>query len=186
MYIPEKVKQIVKQFIDSNTDKCLPYPILGGDGYGDIHIKTNGRYKHFRVHRVVYEISNKCTITSNDIIMHSCDNPACCNPRHLTKGTHGDNMKDKVKKGRQAKGVNNGRYKHGYYAKYNHADRPTLPFKSYSHRSLDIKDVIEVKKLIIKGLKVRKICSLTGIKLHVVKDIYYNRTYKSILLNDVD
>jgi hypothetical protein len=36
--------------------------------------------------------------------MHSCDNPACVNVRHLSEGSHTLNQQDKVSKGRQAKG----------------------------------------------------------------------------------
>jgi len=37
-------------------------------------------------------------------VLHSCDNPPCCNPEHLKLGTVADNSTDKVKRGRHCHG----------------------------------------------------------------------------------
>ena len=63
-------------------------------------------------HRVVWIIENKCEIpVDKPCILHSCNNPRCCNPKHLRIGTHQENMDDMIKDGRQARGEKNGGHK---------------------------------------------------------------------------
>lgn len=65
-------------------------------GYG--RISFNG--KLVRVHREVWKRENpEQEITG--VIMHSCDNPACINPKHLSHGTQAENVADMVAKGRR-------------------------------------------------------------------------------------
>lgn len=65
-------------------------------GYGMIR---DGK-KMRTAHRVSYEEHNQTVIPNNLVVMHSCDNPKCVNPVHLSLGTRSDNTQDMIKKGR--------------------------------------------------------------------------------------
>lgn len=66
-------------------------------GYGIFTTK-----KTFRAHRFSH-LLYLGRISSKKSVCHICDVPSCVNPQHLFLGTHTDNMRDKIKKGR-AKG----------------------------------------------------------------------------------
>jgi hypothetical protein len=71
-------------------------------GYGRIDIfGEEGVYAH----RVAFFLKYPNRISLREkggvLVLHHCDNPMCCNPRHLYMGSHDDNMKDKIKRGRQ-------------------------------------------------------------------------------------
>lgn len=44
-------------------------------------------------------------------VCHSCNNPPCCNPRHLYLGTEGDNARDRLRAGTQIRGEQHHRAK---------------------------------------------------------------------------
>ncbi len=56
--------------------------------------------KVYRTHRLSYEFTYG-SIPEGLYVLHSCNNPPCCNPKHLRLGTHIDNMKQMDKDGRR-------------------------------------------------------------------------------------
>lgn len=69
-------------------------------GYG--FIGTGGKVGNAYAHRVSFELANE-EIPAGMHILHSCDNPSCVRPDHLSLGTHADNMRDMSQKGRASK-----------------------------------------------------------------------------------
>ncbi len=89
-------------------DECWPW--MAGRhaaGYGCLIRSDNG--KHDTAHRVAFELTNG-PIPAGIHILHDCDYPPCCNPKHLLAGTSGDNMRDKERKGRGGHPVGEGNH----------------------------------------------------------------------------
>lgn len=80
-------------------DECWPW--LAGtdkDGYGKFVVTRDGRHVDIRAHRFALELAIG---PIGDLhVIHSCDNPPCCNARHLRAGTNQENTADKMRKGR--------------------------------------------------------------------------------------
>ena len=88
---PDHLAQFIEQ---RGSDDCWPY--IGGrdsDGYGIY--RKNGR--SVRAHRHVFELAYGWL---PPCVCHQCDNPSCCNPRHLFGGTVKANHDDMNRKGR--------------------------------------------------------------------------------------
>jgi hypothetical protein len=60
---------------------------------------TGWNGKSWHTHRLTYVLV-KGHIPAGMVVMHSCDNPPCCNPDHLSLGTHLQNMADCRARGR--------------------------------------------------------------------------------------
>jgi hypothetical protein len=67
-----------------------------GGGYGTFYL--NG--KLHGAHRVSLFLFRDISLNTPLHAMHSCDNPSCVNPEHISYGTRSENMRDASKKGR--------------------------------------------------------------------------------------
>ena len=78
---------------------CLEWTAHKRRGYGSI--KHEGKLKY--AHRLSYELFVG-PVPKGALVCHRCDNPACIEPSHLFTGSTLDNVRDKVRKGRQPRG----------------------------------------------------------------------------------
>ncbi len=75
---------------------------MGGvlsDGYGAFWLDGSNK----RAHRIAWELVEG-EIFSGLCVLHTCDTPLCVNPKHLSLGTRGDNIRDSKAKGRNQRG----------------------------------------------------------------------------------
>ena len=81
-------------------DECWNWAGGLSSGYGRIRIGGRLALSHRAVAYAVGIVEDVFDPDRVSCVLHSCDNPACCNPRHLTAGTLSDNMQDCSCKGR--------------------------------------------------------------------------------------
>lgn len=68
---------------------------LTAAGYGYVCVKR----RSILAHRIALMLSG-VPVGPKDLVLHSCDSPSCVNPDHLRTGTHKENTKDMMDRGR--------------------------------------------------------------------------------------
>jgi len=124
------------------------------DGYGRIKINQLS----YLAHRLVYE-QIYGNIPIGLYVCHTCNNPSCCNPNHLYGGTSKDNMNQKVREGRQAKGK-----------------------QCFSNVKLTDEEVLKIRRLYsIKEYTQRKLGEIFGVCQAEISMIVNNKKWKYLL-----
>jgi len=111
-----EMKRIASKFwkrVDrKDPEECWPWTShRDADGYGQVQFRLDGSKMKHRAHLVALCLEVEKDIPQDVVVRHSCDNPPCANPSHLLTGGHADNVADRDRRGRTAKGEQNGRAK---------------------------------------------------------------------------
>jgi hypothetical protein len=85
--------------MDGGPDACWEWTGYRDPlGYGMTALIVDGTRKTMKAHRAVY-LTCVGDVPAGLFLLHSCDNPPCCNPAHLRPGTQIENMHDRKTRG---------------------------------------------------------------------------------------
>lgn len=130
-------------------DACWPW--LGSKaGKQQVYGKVRSRDQSILAHRQAW-ILTYGPIPEKLIVRHTCDNPPCCNPKHLLLGTHVDNAYDMLDRDRC---------------------RP-------AHPKLDLIDVVRIRQMLADGFIQRIIAERFGIHQATVSEIKLGKKWRS-------
>ena len=122
-------------------------------GYGICGYKK----KSVRVHRLVYKLFIG-EFDQKFFVCHTCDNPSCCNPKHLWLGSALENSHDALKKGRLA-------------------DNPLPPSPTIKMTENQVKEIREKYK---NGIRPSRLEKEYGLSKTGIYNITHFRSWKNI------
>ena len=106
-----------------SDDECWIWMAsIGTTGYGRFSIK----HKWYKAHVIAYRLATG-KWPENELVMHTCDNTLCVNPKHLVDATYFENNFDSICKGRRL--------------------MPHKPGESNGNAKLTVQDVLEIRRL---------------------------------------
>jgi hypothetical protein len=143
------------------SDDCWEWS-AGCDEHGYGRFRLNRPRRVRRAHIVSYELSTGPA--KGLFICHSCDNPPCCNPRHLWRGSHDDNMADMVVKCRSK------------------APPSSRPGVDNANARLTDDDVMQIKRMIARGEQNIVIAPLFGVTHSMVSRIKLGKAWTHITI----
>lgn len=149
----KSLKERFEKYFEKTPNSCWIWTgAILKRGYGQQ--KTGEKNK--RAHRISWELY-RGKIPTGMNVCHKCDTPLCVNPDHLFIGTQLDNIRDCIKKNRNAKAPNG---------------------EEHKNSKLKEKDVRNILK--DKRLSLSKIAKEYGVHRKTIEYIKNGKTWKHI------
>lgn len=102
-----KLEWLKQRLAEPFGEECVEWPwAKKAGGYGKVNDLSGRPARYLYVHRVSCEYVHGPAPSDKPMALHSCDNPACFNPKHLRWGDHKSNVFDAVSRGRNSKPPN--------------------------------------------------------------------------------
>lgn len=97
----QKLREFFWNRVDRRgADECWPWTgSIDAKGYGQATVGARGSVVRWRAHRLAF-VALRGPIPDGLVVMHSCDNRRCVNPKHLSLGTVANNNDDMMRKNR--------------------------------------------------------------------------------------
>ena len=104
-------------------------------------------------------------------VLHTCDEPLCCNPAHLRVGSHADNMRDRHARHRTACGDRSGA-----------RTRPDRRPRGEDHGAskLTAVQVLEIRERYTHGESCGAMCGQYDVSQHAIYDVVRGRHWKHV------
>lgn len=132
--------------------------------------KIGGRMH--RAHRFAWTMA-RGVIPDGLYVCHKCDNPSCVRLDHLFTGTGGDNVADKMSKGRHRVAAADG---HGWRTHPESIPRG----EKHGGAKLTTSAVLEIRRLAAGGERHRRLSEVFGVTIKSVGAIVQRRTWKHL------
>lgn len=132
------IDRFEEKYIPVTESGCWIWIGAASERYGSFHFPNyplTTSKNMVSAHRSALFLYKGIVPESGQEILHKCDNGFCCNPEHLSLGTHQENMADMVHKGRSPK----------------------------NKRKLTDEEILEARSLRASGVEVKEIAEIFGI-----------------------
>lgn len=139
----------------TETDECIPWPFSVDNTWGYGRVTIHG--KKIQATHVVLELTGRPRPQIEGyhgaVALHTCDNPPCCNPRHLVWGTQQDNITDMRDKNRA---------------------------RSSKKSDLTVQNVRDIRRLHRQGWSLRQLSEEYGVSPVAIGQIARHETWKHV------